>query len=381
MARDMKHISRMGVLIGKMKADVLTPGEEAELREWRDAAPENRALYDRWTEGAFLQENYGIFNGIDTDSAYGRMQERIRSDRRKGRRVWTYAAVAASVAILVTVGTLFFGGDRQTDELAASYVKPTAAPVLSFGDGREIDLRNSTIELRDGGIVIRGEDGASEVVTAGGAEETAYATIDVPAGHTYALTLDDGTTVRLNAESRLKYPVRFPADMRTVELSGEAYFEVAPESARKFRVTAHGTEVSVLGTVFNVEAYAPQQTRTTLVSGSVEVGNGVGRVVIRPGQTAVASPGAGIGVQDADLGITTAWTRNMFYFHEAPLEDIMQALSRWYGVGTVFGDEGLRGRRLSIEISRDAEIGRIMGIITDITSAKVEIKDNIVTIR
>ena len=145
--------------------------------------------------------------------------------------------------------------------------------MITLANGEKIVLGDKKQQLI-------GEDGTllnldSAVVEYKGKQKTpalVYNTIDIPIGGEYQLVLADGTKVWLNADSKLRFPVSFTAERREVYLEGEAYFEVAKDSAREFWVHAGAMDVKVLGTSFNVKAYERLETvATTLVEGSVEV--------------------------------------------------------------------------------------------------------------
>ncbi|MBS1563690.1 MAG: FecR domain-containing protein, partial [Bacteroidetes bacterium] len=99
-----------------------------------------------------------------------------------------------------------------------------------------------------------------------------FHTLSTPRGGQYRLTLPDGTNVWLNAASAIRYPTAFTGAERTVEISGEAYLEVAKNKTQPFIVRAAGTNIEVLGTSFNINAYPDEPAQnTTLVEGSVRV--------------------------------------------------------------------------------------------------------------
>src|SRR5690606_19289052 len=110
-----------------------------------------------------------------------------------------------------------------------------------------------------------------------------FNTLVVPKGNFYKLTLEDGTLVWVNASSQLKFPVKFKHDERRVILAGEAYFEVAHDAQRPFFVESRGSEVKVLGTHFNINAYS-HNVRTTLSSGKVQVSHSGNIIVLEPGE-------------------------------------------------------------------------------------------------
>ncbi|MBO9660533.1 MAG: DUF4974 domain-containing protein, partial [Chitinophagaceae bacterium] len=133
---------------------------------------------------------------------------------------------------------------------------------------------------------------------------------------------------------------------RVVELNGEAYFEVAHNPGWPFKVKTGNQVVEVLGTHFNVEAYAGDpKINTTLAEGSVRVVKGNSVTYIKPGQTAVNELSApDCRVKKADLETVLAWRNGMFYFKDERIEDIMKKVSRIYNVQVEFAGD-IRDKR------------------------------------
>lgn len=202
-----------------------------------------------------------------------------------------------------------------------------------------------------------------------------YNTISTPAGGQYQVILADGTKVWLNALSTLRFPTAFRDTARVVELTGEAYFEVAPVSAKEGRVpfTVHvaipsanpssggGMQVQVLGTHFNINAYGNEPAvRTTLLEGSVKLVKGNKTMQLRPGEQGQSLVQGGeasfLLVRDADVEQVIAWKNGHFSFAGADVYAVMRQISRWYGVevryegnpsGGLFGGEIERGLNLT----------------------------------
>src|SRR5690606_19728267 len=111
---------------------------------------------------------------------------------------------------------------------------------------------------------------------------------------------------------------------------GEAYFEVAKDAKRPFRIVADQTIIEALGTTFNVNAYKKKVT-TSLVEGSVKIIKGGQHKMLMPGQEAVVQDNE-IKIDKVDLDKSTAWQRGEFYFEGSNLEEIFEQISRWYDV-------------------------------------------------
>lgn len=162
-------------------------------------------------------------------------------------------------------------------------------------------------------------------------------TLSIPRGQNYHMTLSDGTNVWLNTESKLRYPESFADSERIVELSGEAYFDVAKDSNRPFIVRSKYLTTKVTGTTFNMKVYNRQDANVTLAEGRVSVsieGNDKA-VTLLPGQNASLENDR-FEITNCDVRHYTAWVEGYFYFDNAPLEEIMRELGRWYNINITF---------------------------------------------
>lgn len=276
------------------------------------------------------------------------------------------AAVAAVVIMLAGVAAYFVAGHRLTNHhpaLAHQDVLPGGnKATLLLADGRYVPLDstdkgmlarqgNATVSQTGGGQLAYDGAGASD-------KDIVYNSVFTPRGGQFRIVLPDGTKVWLNAASSLRFPTTFPANERRVEVSGEAYFEVARRESCPFKVTARGAEVTVLGTHFNVNAYMDEATvNTTLLEGSVLVTHQDHTVTLKPGQQAQVKDDIRI-LEQIDTDALMAWKSGRFSCNDIPLENIMRQISRWYDVQVVFKDNITD--TYSIEISRDVPLSKLL---------------------
>lgn len=153
-----------------------------------------------------------------------------------------------------------------------------------------------------------------------------------PNGRIKNLTLPDGTSVILNAGSKLSYPAAFGEKDRRVELEGEAYFEVEHEELRPFRVATGDVETTVLGTSFNVNT-RDGKVQVALVEGKVEIEDRAlnHSLILKPGEMAVAGQ-CSISSRDFDFQEVLGWKDYILVYHSQTLEVIFKDLERIYGV-------------------------------------------------
>ncbi len=201
-----------------------------------------------------------------------------------------------------------------------------------------------------------------------------YNTISTPKGRQFTLQLPDGSKVWLNAASSLRYPVAFAGAERKVEITGEAYFEVAKNKKMPFKVSINNkTTVEVLGTHFNVNAYNDEETiKTTLLEGVVKVSHEKQTQLLQPGeQASVSQPSQksqSITVQTTDVDAAVAWKNGTFSFTNASLETVMRQLARWYDIEVEFVG-AVPGGAFSGEIDRALSLDQVLKGLTKNKSA------------
>ena len=183
----------------------------------------------------------------------------------------------------------------------------------------------------------------------------------------------------LNAETRLRYPVAFAGTERRVELTGEAYFEVSKDATRPFIVRANGVDVRVLGTSFNVAAYGAEVV-TTLVEGRVAVEAGSERVTLEPDRQAVWD-GERMEVRQVDASNYGLWRKGIFYFEDRRLEEILDALARWYGVEVFYVNPETKDMRFTVEIKRYENIDAILRRIAQTERVHFGVSGRTVTVQ
>jgi hypothetical protein len=269
------------------------------------------------------------------------------------RKSWRLFAAAS---IIIVAGVLLFyylQPASKKNELASKQTDlPTnQSPAVPGKDRATLTLANgAVIDLDSSGAGLLAQQGNTSIINkdgkitydprSTGRGETIYNTISTPRGGQYQLVLPDGTKVWLNATSALKFPVAFTGNSRTVELTGEAYFEVAPSTSLRtgekmpFLVKVKDVEVKVLGTHFNIMAYGEEaKIATTLLEGNVHVSRGAEKHVMVPGQQAVWKENGEFNLDEhADLEEVVSWKNGKFHFNNADIKVIMRQIARWYDV-------------------------------------------------
>jgi len=276
-------------------------------------------------------------------------QETVPSPQ-KVRRLhgWRWAAAAAVAALLSVAAWQWLQRQASTPAppaIASLPAKNDIAPggnraILTLADGTQIPLDSANAgQLAQQGNtnIIKLDSGQLAYRPATGAAATTllYNTISTPRGGQFRITLPDGTQVWLNASSSLRYPTAFTGRERRVELSGEAYFEVAKNAGMPFRIGSKEMEVEVLGTHFNVMAYDDEEVlKTTLLEGAVKVTRNGSSRQLQPGQQARVHRGSGSMdvLEDANTEEAVAWKNGFIQFEGQDIKAAMRMLARWYNV-------------------------------------------------
>ncbi len=256
-------------------------------------------------------------------------------------------------------------------ENPVQYDRPPASnsAQLTLADGSRVNLDSNGLAVlpNQGEVNLSYKNG--QLAYRGSNNANLFNTISTPRGATYDVSLADGTKVWLNAASSLRYPVAFAGNERIVTLTGEAYFEVSRSEA-PFKVIANGkSEVVVLGTHFNINAYPDESTvATTLLEGKVKVAallndkpDNQNTQLLSPGQQAVTASGKIQLKQHADINSVMAWKSGKFYFENEKLENIMKEFSRWYDVEVVYqSNDELKGRRFFMIVDRKLPLREVL---------------------
>jgi len=330
-----------------------------------------------WVESWYLNTSFDKTapGHEDIEAAFTHGSNRLIKHKTPVRRLF-YLKIAAAAAIIaclsVSVYFLKFKGNTAQNNVAV--VKGDLPPgtnkaILTLGNGKQIILNgaaNGKIAVQ-GTTTINKTSNGQIVYTGPGNDNLAvvYNTVTTPRGGEYHLTLADGTDVWLNAASSVTYPATFNGSNRTVQITGEAYFEVTPDKHKPFRVSTEGQIVEVLGTHFNINAYQDEPAmKTTLFEGSVKISKGDVHAILKPGQQAIVSPnGSTVAVTDdfnADQVI--AWKKGRFYFDYSDVQNVMRQIGRWYDVDIIYQGK-IPDKRLSGSFSKYMNASKALSIL------------------
>ncbi len=359
------------LLIEKYQSGTISAEEMLELNHWYHSYNDSKA--EITLTSTLTEKDFSELIKSKTLASIG-----IKGSRplRVRNRRWLMPAAAAVLAVIL--GTYFLTGSSASTKETPEAVTATTPPpqdlapggdkaLLTLEDGSVIVLdstSNGVISLQDNIKVVKKANGQVVYEINGRqlsvADEPVYNTISTPRGGQYQVTLSDGTKVWLNAASSIRFPVVFTGDERKVEITGEAYLEVAKNIHLPFRAKAGGSEIEVLGTHFNVNAYDNETAiRTTLLEGRVKV-HAPDKTVktLSPGQqSAIDRSGKVQVVNNADTEEAVAWINGRFQFNSTDIATILRQIERWYDVDVEY--RGTVSMRFTGQLNRSVFASKI----------------------
>jgi transmembrane sensor len=386
--------NRIAYLLEAFSQLKATNEEELELFDWV-AQGNEQPIKEHIEKLVSGYKSNDLVPCVDWEHLYQRIMEESNTRNIQPmvrKMLWTRWAAAAAVILLLGVGYYLLPTQKEQKVLAGIPQQKTydiAPPntvnaVLTLSNGQKIILDstgNGTVAMQGSVNVVKMADG--QISYQGTSNAIAYNTLSNPRGSkVISLTLGDGSKVWLNAASTLKYPTAFVGKERKVEITGEAYFEVAHNPAMPFRVSKGGTSVQVLGTHFNVNAYDDESSvNVTLLEGSVSLSNANRQLptVIKPGQQAKIAENGDIQLaNDVDVDEVMAWKNGLFSYKGADIESIMRQVSRWYNVEVVF--EKPVQEKFYAEVSRNTSVTNLLKMLEATKAVHFKIEGKTITV-
>ncbi len=390
MEEDIEHISAL--LTGRLR-ETLTGEQEHELEEWIARSPDHRALLDSLSDEHQLAENLGRFAAYNPENSMEKIRTAIpeltvsRHPARTVRLKWWAAAAAAALLISIGIYTWQRPEKPQTASASSSKNSTDAQPgslsaTLTIAGGATIRLDSSatgTIATHDGAKVSRTGNGGLDYDAS--STEPVTHILRTPRGGHYHVTLPDGSRVWLNAASSLSFPTAFSGNARNVTITGEAYFEVAPDAAKPFTVSLPGGgNIAVLGTAFNINAYDDEPSiRTSLVEGRIRISAAGNSRTLQPGEQAKITGNKELIIEKhADLETATAWKEGKISLKGTDLTELVRQLSRWYNVDIEIINNADR-QVLGGVINRNVKLSTVMKALS-LYGIETRLENNVLTV-
>ncbi|HWW38024.1 FecR family protein [Pedobacter sp.] len=357
------NLQEVKELLELMSSGNCTKQQEDAFMEWLSSADKSEFLTVlSWWEEMLEQRNdhgnadAGLISRIEhglnhIETPVIPFQEKKQEPQRRSFKV--ALAIAASLLTVLSAALFFYYTKNNAPvyhQISRSQISNDIKPggnkaVLTLGDGTKVDLNNvhaGGVVANQAGIrIVKNKDGQLVYnVVSNKAPNTAglYNTIQTPLGGQYQVNLPDGSRVWLNAASSLRYPVNFDGNERSVELTGEGYFEVAKNKEKPFKVQTKNQVVEVLGTHFNINSYEEEDhTKTSLLEGSVSVRSLINKktIVLIPGQQAQLNDYT-MHVKEVDVNEVASWKDGYFVFNNESAATVMRKIARWYNLEVIY---------------------------------------------
>ena len=368
--KEIKHI------ILKSVFGTLNTSEQKDLDLWLTDEDHQR-LYERIRERLQQRDTVRFLAEIDTERAL-----RIFHRRRRHHSLRVVAAAAGIAAAICLIIYLWPANQPTIVPNRQQIAQQHATITLSSGEVIDLTLHSTThyansdvIEIKNKGIHVKDNHSS---------ESVGYNTLNVPHGDTYSIELPDGTKVWVNALSTLKFPSSFKnKNERIVELTGEAYFEVAHDASHPFLVKTRQQLITVKGTAFNVSAYDGEISRTTLCRGSVTVKTAKEQQInLNPGQQLALNSSGDFKIETVNTELYTTWIDGIYCFENQTLKDVFKVLSRWYDIqNVVFDLKSEETQLFSGKLRRSDDLRTILLVIEKGSKQSIEYKDKTVIIK
>lgn len=338
----------------------------------------------------------------DTKRLYLVLKEKLRNSipdqaAYAGKRNLQWLKIAAIFLVIISAAMYIMFLQKPAAIKPADVAKTKTSKIIPGGNkaylttagGNVITLdglKNGLLAAQNGININKVKDGLlryskiNNISTSNAVSD--YHTITIPRGGQYQLVLSDGTKVWLNSASTLRYPVSFTKNERMVQLTGEAYFEVAKDKTKPFRVNVNDLDVKVLGTHFNIMAYKDENAiKTTLLEGSVQLTAHDKKVMLKPGEQGRLGYGSEtIDVTAVDTDEAVAWKEGYFVFDNEDIHTIMKRISRWYDVEVVFPPNFKRAN-FGGTVSRFKDVAQVLKSLELTGSVHFEIKERRIIVK
>lgn len=384
-----EHVYQEAEQIKRFLLGEMSEAEQAELNEQLAASPELRKVVEQLQEEGHLKGAFAEYKSYSSKKAYQDFLQCTATAPKVAapkHRTFSMRWLIAAAVVVMAIGLSFYVVNQVlTSEGEKVLIQPgTQQAQLTLPDGSVIDMNKQEVEVMVDGVQVKYQEGVllyqikeelpEENQSSSTAEEdketVSQKTVQqamqsnelvTPRGGENTVILSDGTTVHLNAGSKLTYPVRFAGKRRLVALEGEAYFDVAADAKRPFVVRTHLGEISVLGTAFNVNAYRDSPVcYTTLVRGKVRVDAGNKQTItLLPGEQAMLTA-SHMEKREVNLEEYVGWVSGKYVFNDRPLGEIMKVFERWYNIRVHYEIPAMKNITYSGSLNRDATINTFL---------------------
>lgn len=378
-------------LLAKYFLGEITDIEKEELDKWSRSSPQRELFFNRLCADTAFSKRYETYSKIDSKQAWIHFQKRFCKRAFLKSSFFKYAAILLLPLLIgmggwyiyssfnnryidnLSLGDSIHPGITQATLIAAKNNKLSLTPASTL----PVQVNQSiTATIQDGTLIYPSSNVNTDNEDNDQEETIENNILTTEKGNEFKVNFEDGTTVHLNYNTQLRYPVRFSKKKRIVYLKGEAYFKIAKDSRPFYVMTDQGT-IKQYGTEFNANTFTPQRTEVVLVKGSISLisKEGTQEHIIKPGQLAYTSEKSeDVVISNVDVTPYIAWNQGRFIFENRSLKSIVEILEHWYNVKITFGSPKLKQLRFTGNMDRYDTITTILKAIARTTNLHIHIK-------
>ena len=371
----------MKLIINKYLKGNTNELEEKQLYDWLLKDDHNIQIFKKEISYYMLHSSGSEI--VDVQEAFEEFKASVKKREHQPVHVFSYKKYYRyAAAIVILISGIYFVTNFKN--LYSNSTNQFSATIKSENNTND----EIVLTLDDGSTRVLGQEKEELSYLDSSSEELlAYNVIEVPKGQVFKLVLSDSTVVWLNADTKLKYPKKFINSLttRTVELEGEAFFDVAHKKNQPFIVNTNGVDVKVLGTKFNVSSYANDKfINTTLVEGSVnaiDTNNASNSIIITPGfQASFQKDNMRLTSKKVNTLDYTSWMQKIIVFNDTTFENLIAKIERTYNVEILNENEQIKNERFTGEFDIE-NIETIFKALSTTYYFEYEINNNKITIK
>ena len=373
--------------IAKVLASIFTHSSTLEENEsyhkWINENPEHQKIADRILNQRTYEEHSLLIKSFSSQKAWEKIYPLLNGEKAPNLFLWKRSMRYAALILLLMI-PVSYPIYKWISEEPISEINPGT-------HGGEVTLSNgTTFKIPEGALpegtskmfIIDSKGINYQMPTNKPQIKEIKNTLQTLHGMECHITLSDGTKVHLNAESQLIYPVCFSNEQRIVQIKGEAYFDVAPDSEHPFIVQTPYTSIQVTGTTFNVRAYPDENIEsTTLINGSIKIKSKNEDFELTPNQHFIFDKNSKRNtVTNVNTELYTSWESGSFIFKNIPLESVMSYLSKWYGFKYTFEDDAVKQVKIGAYLNRYANMNPIIDMIKELNLVDIKQREGVLHI-
>lgn len=369
--------SKTEILIRKYLSRQLSEEEFEELKQWIGEDASHKEIFVKLLSLRHVNNRLNLLHQFDKEASWQALQKR-RYRARLRRRITICSSAAALILLIGLTSLLYFNHKgnpvpartespqaRTTEKKEppkATWVLANRSVIPLYQNQQEINGS----QINNGEITFPQENERPAKVEPDA--EVLQNQIIVPKGSEYSIVLADGTKIKMNADSRIRFPVQF-GGKREVSLEGEAFFDVTHDASRPFIIQAQDHTIHVLGTTFNVSAYPDEEISVTLIEGKLKVASPSEEFYLSPGERYASSQAK---VSKVDTEFYTSWTNGAMEFDAMPFPQLATRLSRCYGVDIRIASKELETMKFTGVIFRSQPLDFALDIIHRVSDVQFE---------